>query len=231
MKGYIAKKGDRFYAVVYEGRDPITGREQRRWHPAGNDEEAARALAGELAAARLDDRPGRSSLTVAVYLTQRWLPSKRVTLRASTFDAYRRVVDLHVLPHIGRVPLRQLRPDHLERLYVMLAANGRADGTGGLSNKSVVEVHTMLRQALEDARRRGLTVANPASIAHAPKRRPLKSAASGRGRPNSYAPSLTRHDRFASSRHSGWLQTRACAVAKFSACDGVTSTSMANSSR
>ena len=179
MKGDVARKGDRLYAVICEGRDPITGREQRRWHPAGDDEEAARALAGELVLAHAHNRPSRSSLTVAIYLTQRWLPSKRVTLRVSTYDAYRRVVDLHVLPHIGRVPLRHLRPDHLERLYATLAANGRADGTGGLSNKTVVEVHTMPRQALEDARRRGLIMANPASITHAPKRRPLESTASG----------------------------------------------------
>ncbi len=150
MKGYVAKKGDRFYAVIYEGRDPITGREQRRWHPAGDDEEAARTFAGELASAHAHDRPRRSSLTVAVYLTQRWLPSKQVTLRVSMFDAYRRIVDLHVLPHIGRVPLRHLRPDHLEKLYATLATSGRVDGTGGLSNKTVVEVHTMLRQSLEE---------------------------------------------------------------------------------
>ena len=28
-----ARKGDRYYAVIYEGADPITGRERRRWHP------------------------------------------------------------------------------------------------------------------------------------------------------------------------------------------------------
>ena len=30
MKGYVARKGDRYYAVIYEGRDPLTGREPRR---------------------------------------------------------------------------------------------------------------------------------------------------------------------------------------------------------
>ena len=36
MKGYVTKKGARWYAVIYEGLDPVTGREQRRWHAAGN---------------------------------------------------------------------------------------------------------------------------------------------------------------------------------------------------
>lgn len=49
MKGYIAQKGDRFYAVIYEGTDPITGRERRRWHPAGTDRSTAVQLAATLA--------------------------------------------------------------------------------------------------------------------------------------------------------------------------------------
>jgi hypothetical protein len=38
MQGYVARKGERFYAVIYEGIDPLTGRERRRWYPAGTDQ-------------------------------------------------------------------------------------------------------------------------------------------------------------------------------------------------
>ena len=41
MRGYVVEKGGRFYAVIYEGRDPITGRERRSWHPARTDRAAA----------------------------------------------------------------------------------------------------------------------------------------------------------------------------------------------
>ena len=34
MQGYVARKGDRYYAVIYEGIDPLTGRDRRRWYPA-----------------------------------------------------------------------------------------------------------------------------------------------------------------------------------------------------
>jgi integrase len=136
MKCYVARKGERFYAVIYEGLDPLTGRERRRWHPAGPCEVNARELATELAAARLSDRPARSSLTVAVYLSQRWLPMRKLSLRTSTWDGYRRNVELHVVPIIGRVPMRHLRVDHLERLYAQLRDDGRADGTGGLETRA-----------------------------------------------------------------------------------------------
>jgi integrase len=165
--------------VIYEGIDPLTGRERRRWHPAGTDKAAAERLACDLADRRRQcGGHERGSLTVAVYLTQRWLPSKKMALRPSTWDAYRRVIDLHLIPRVGRIPLRHLRPDHLERLYADLLDSGRADGAGGLNNKTVVEIHMILRRALDDAVRRGWILANPAKVAHAPKRRPLSSTTS-----------------------------------------------------
>ena len=43
---YVRRRGDRYYAVVYEGLDPVTGKERRRWHPAGTDRAEAERLAG-----------------------------------------------------------------------------------------------------------------------------------------------------------------------------------------
>jgi hypothetical protein len=50
MKGYVAKKGNRWYAVIYDELDPVTGRERRIWHPAGTDRNDAEQLATRLAA-------------------------------------------------------------------------------------------------------------------------------------------------------------------------------------
>ncbi len=50
MKGHVARKRDRYYAVIYEGLDPVTGKERRTWHPAGTDRAAAERLAARLAA-------------------------------------------------------------------------------------------------------------------------------------------------------------------------------------
>jgi integrase len=49
MNGYVARKRDRYYAVIYEGLDPITGRKRRSWHPAGTDRFEAEQLAERLA--------------------------------------------------------------------------------------------------------------------------------------------------------------------------------------
>ena len=177
MKGYVVRKGNQFYAVIYEGRDPVTGRERRRWYPARPHREEADALAAQLASERMSDpATRRTSLTLGVYLTQRWLPSKQVALRPSTWASYRNNIDLHIVPAIGKVPLRHLRPDHIERLYANLLANGNTARPGGLDGKTVLEIHMVLRRALTDVQRRGMIITNPAAIAHAPKRRPPASA-------------------------------------------------------
>lgn len=178
MKGYVVRKGNQHYAVIYEGLDPLTGRERRRWHPAGPDREVAEQLAAKLADEQMRDRsPRRASLTVAVYLTQRWLPANQARLKPSTWAGYARNTRLHVIPRIGRVPLRHLRPDHIERMYADLSVDGNHCRDGGLDEKSIIEIHQMLRRSLDDAVRRGLLVTNPAAIALAPRRRPLGSSA------------------------------------------------------
>jgi hypothetical protein len=56
MQGYIARKRDRWYAVIYEGVDPETGRERRRWVPAGTDRSDAEALAIRLGVVEAERR-------------------------------------------------------------------------------------------------------------------------------------------------------------------------------
>ena len=68
-------------------------------------------------------------MTFGVYLTTRWLPGKRLVLADSTYDGYRRKVERHVLPALGSIALRRLRPDHLEALYERLLHP--TDGSAG----------------------------------------------------------------------------------------------------
>lgn len=98
MKGNIKKRGDRYYAVIYEGLDPVTGKELRSWHPAGTDRAEAEKLAEKLAAAETKRIGTARSLTFGAYLTSQWLPAKKLQLATSTYRGYERNVQLHILP-------------------------------------------------------------------------------------------------------------------------------------
>lgn len=87
MKGYVRQRRGRFYAVVYEGRDPVTGKERRSWHPAGTDRAEAERLAAKLAAEETGRVDAVRSLTFGAYLASQWLPAKKLHLATSTYRA------------------------------------------------------------------------------------------------------------------------------------------------
>jgi len=172
MKGYTAKKGNQYYAVIYEGLDPITGKEKRTWHTAGPDKSVAEKLAKRLAA-EVEGRDDKTrSLTLGAYLTNQWLPGKANTLAESTWDGYRRKMERHILPTLGKIPIRRLKVDHLDSLYDSKLRPVDA-GVKALAPKTVLEIHQIIRGALNDAVKRGILTRNVAAAAHAPRLRSI----------------------------------------------------------
>lgn len=174
MRGYTAKKGNRYYAVIYEGVDPTTGKEQRRWHPAGTRKADAEKLVTELVKRHNDgDYRAPDKITLGAYLSERWLPAQRSQLKDTTFHSHESNLKLHVLPTLSGVPLARLGPEDLDALYARLLDSGRRNASGdgpGLSPSSVRYIHRILRKALGDAVRKGTIVRNPAALADPPKR-------------------------------------------------------------
>ena len=151
---YIIQRNNRFYVVAYDGLDPLTGKERRRWHPAGSDRHEAEQMAARLEADAAGSAPLRGGpVHLGEFLTDTWLPTKRRYVRATTSYRYSWMVDNYVNPAIGHVPLRRLRADHLDGLYDQLATTGGRHGTG-LAPKTVHEVHVIIRSSLDLAMRR-----------------------------------------------------------------------------
>ena len=222
MKGYVARKGDRWYAVIYEGLDPITGRERRSWHPAGTDRADAERLAARLAREHNGrNDPGRS-LSFGVYLTARWLPGKRLVLRDSTYDGYRRNVERHILPDPRR-----------HRRCVDSAPTTSKPSTNGCSTRPTARrsgpqdrVRGPPRHPRRpcDAVRNGLVSRNVALVAHAPRLRSIPKV-------EQQAWTADELRRFCGppldigcSPPCGWPRSPECAATNSSASAGTTST-------
>ncbi|MEM9463942.1 MAG: site-specific integrase [Actinomycetota bacterium] len=170
MRGHIAKKGNRYYAVIYEGINPATGKPRHRWHRAGATRRAAEKVLADLVKRMHDgDYRAPDKITLADYLLERWLPSKRTRVKPSTASSYERNIRLHIIPNIGRIPLQRLQPEDLDELYVQLLTSGKRNGAGGgLSPKSVRNVHATIQSALTDAARKGTVIRNVADLADPP---------------------------------------------------------------
>lgn len=167
---YIVERKDRFFVVDYDGVDPITGRERRKWQLVGSDRSHAEELAARLGLERAAARPPRSPTSLGGFLVQTWLPRKQVHVGATTHYRYSWIVKNYLLPRLGNVTLASLRPDHLDHLYEQLLNHG-GKGGGALSPKTVHEVHLIIRNALDLALRRQLVDRNVALVVHSPRRR------------------------------------------------------------
>jgi hypothetical protein len=82
---YIIERNNRFYVVDYDGIDPLTGRERRRWHPAGRSRADAEAIAATLERATTPVVPaGSAPTTLGAFLAEQWMPRRRTQLGQTT---------------------------------------------------------------------------------------------------------------------------------------------------
>ncbi|MEW6155719.1 MAG: tyrosine-type recombinase/integrase [Actinomycetota bacterium] len=171
MRGHIVKRRSRYYAVIYEGTDPATGKGRHRWYPAGETRREAEKVLADLVKRHHDgDYRAPDRITLGDYLTERWLPIKRAQLRQTTFNSYEANITNHVVPGIGAIPLQRLSPEDLDEFYARLLVEGKLNGGGGgLSVKTVRYIHGILRKALADAQRKGSVQRNVADLADPPK--------------------------------------------------------------
>lgn len=108
-----------------------------------------------------------SRLTVGHYLLEMWLPAVRSSVRPSTWDSYESYLRLHVVPRIGDQLLQTINRGQLRILYGQLEQSGRLRAPyGGLSRKTVHNIHITLLKAFGDAVEDQLMVRNPAIRAH-----------------------------------------------------------------
>lgn len=99
----------------------------------------------------------------------RWLKSKEGRLAAKTQHNYRKVIDLHITPHLGRKRLQDVRPADLRGLYNALTEKGLGD--------TQRQAHNILHGAFAEALRLELVTRDPSSVVRpAPARHAVDAA-------------------------------------------------------
>src|SRR4051812_35361646 len=134
----VLKRG--FRAVVYAGKDPITGRKVylKETHPDRPAAERARdRLIAQVDAERIPDQ----AATVA-YLLDRWVEA--VDHELSTRETNEGYIRRTLKPALGDMPLRKLqhRVDILDRLYPRLRrCNALCDGRPSIDHRRADSAH------------------------------------------------------------------------------------------
>lgn len=173
MRGHIVKRSKDSYTVVVSlGRDPTTGKRKQHWQSVkGSKKDAERMLAETLNGLDKGGFVKPTAKTVAEFL-KLWLKDYAATNTAPrTGERYSEIVHLHLIPHLGAIPLTKLRPDHLQAYYAKELTQGRLDGKGGLSPQTVLHHHRVLSDALNHAVKWGLVARNVAQAVDPPRPR------------------------------------------------------------
>ncbi|MFD8419068.1 tyrosine-type recombinase/integrase [Streptomyces sp. NPDC059668] len=100
--------------------------------------------------------------TVETWLTH-WVESiAPLAVNENTMVGYGVAVRKHLIPALGAHRLDKLGPEHIERFYGKMQADGRRAGT-------IHQIHRTFRTALNEAVRRGHLARNPVQLAKAPR--------------------------------------------------------------
>ena len=100
---YIISRNNRFYVVAYDGVDPATGRERRRWNAAGSSRADAEAIASSITETNRVPIPrGRHAVTLGDYRTNTWLSERQRRVRATTSYRDGWMIERYITPTVGQ---------------------------------------------------------------------------------------------------------------------------------
>ena len=163
MRGSIITRGNSYRIAVSLGKDSATGRYQKYFETVRGSKKDAQKRLTELLS-QLDKgifcRPGKT--TLGEYLTV-WLNDNiKPSLSPRTFGLYSYLSRVHLIPSIGNIPLTELKPHHLQRLYSEKLSSG-------LSARTVQLCHVALHKALKNAVKTNLLTRNVADSVDKPR--------------------------------------------------------------
>ena len=171
MRGHIRPRGQGSWELKYDlGTDPLTGKRRTRFKTVHGTKRDAQT---ELTRLLNDKNQGTyiepSKLTLSKFLEQ-WLEDYAKPHTApTTYERWEEIVNKHLSPALGVIPLKDLSPLHIQGYYADALANGRRNGKGGLSAQTVKHHHRLLYQALKQAVSWRILAQNPAAAVNSPK--------------------------------------------------------------
>jgi integrase len=171
MQGHLEKRGkDSWTIVIDKGRNPITNKRERiKKAVKGTKPEVQKVMNEMLHKLQTGTYIETHNLTVAEYFNH-WIETYCTpNLAPKTLHSYRSEISNHIIPNLGQIPLEKLSPLHLQSYYSQLLTSGRRDGNGGLSARTILYHHRIIREALKHAFRWQLVSRNVADAVEPPR--------------------------------------------------------------
>ena len=170
MRGYIRQRSKDSWTIHWdEPRGPDGKRRQRNKAIKGTKREAEARLREILSSLDKGSYLSPNKMTVRDLLNQ-WLDNYvEINVRPRTIEGYRLICEKHLIPHLGDCGLTKLQPAQIQGYYGIASKEGRTDGKGGLSARTINGHHRVLSEALEWGIKQGLLARNACKRVTAPR--------------------------------------------------------------
>ena len=172
MTGSLTVKNGKYYAVlnVYEN-----GKRKKKWICSGLPEKGSKRKAETFLREKLAEYERMEGIvqTDALFsdYVRIWLEQIARTVDAVTLQGYQTLADTHILPYFDESGTKLTKLDHqtIQRYMDMKHRNGRRDGKGGLSPRSLRLHKNIIAQTLDLAVRNKLIQSNPCQFVVLPQ--------------------------------------------------------------
>lgn len=172
MRGNLRQRSKGSWTLTLSWRED--GQLRQTYHTVkGTKREAEKELAKLINEMDTGQYSPPDKMTVRVFF-ERWLRDhvwREGILSPETAQVYQIIIEKHLVPALGSIRLQKLTPERIEAYYTHKLSNGRRDGKGGLSPRTVRHHHTLLHVALETAVKWRLVARNVADAVVPPKYR------------------------------------------------------------
>ena len=174
MTGSLQVKNEKYYIVLNYYED---GKRKPKWIATGlcekgNKRKAERMLREAIAAEETRSVEMQPTNILFSDYIRRWLHLTELRVDEVTMQGYTLLAERHILPFFEQKKIRlvdvtwKMLQDYLDEK----GRNGRLDGKGGLSPKSVRELKNILNQVLNEAIREEYISTNPCALLRLPPR-------------------------------------------------------------
>ncbi len=191
MQGHLTKRSKSSWTIVLTLGRGADGKHRQKWITIrGTKRDAERELARLLNDQNQGTFVAPSKLSFAEY-AERWLAFVQTRVAPKTFERYDEIMHKHLAPALGETPLSTLQPLQIQAHYSEALKNGRrprpvakpegdiesetsaierpAAVPRGLSPRTVLHHHRVLREALRQAVAWRLLAVNPADAVEPPR--------------------------------------------------------------
>ncbi|PRD40664.1 site-specific integrase [Phyllobacterium phragmitis] len=168
MNGHIRERSPGKWAIVLDIYDE-TGKRRRKWHSfSGTKRQAQEECSRLITALKSGNYIEPTKQTVAEFFDE-WLMFVKPSVAPKTHERYAEILQKGVAPLLGDVTLARLKTDRIDGAFAKALTEGRRDGSGGLSPRTVHHMRRVLIKALAQAVTWDRLIKNPAVASTAPK--------------------------------------------------------------